>query len=105
VEKLKYLATMVTDQNCMHEKIKSRINMGNACYHSVKSLLSSRPLSRNIKAKIYTIILQDVLYGCETWPLTLKEEHILKVFENTVLRRIFRRKKSEVIRMEEVAQS
>jgi hypothetical protein len=40
--------------------------------------------------RIYkTIILPVVLYGCETWSLTLREEHRLKVFENRVLRRIF----------------
>jgi hypothetical protein len=63
------------------------INSGNACYHSVQSLLSSRLLSRNVKVKIYkTIILPVVLYGCETWSLTLREEHRLRVFENRVLR-------------------
>jgi hypothetical protein len=63
---------------------------GKACYHSVQSLLSSRLLSRNVKVKIYkTIILPVVLYGCETWSLTLREEHRLRVFENRVLRRIF----------------
>jgi hypothetical protein len=59
--------------------------------------LSSRLLSRNVKVKIYkTIILPVVLYGCETWSLTLREEHRLRVFENRVLRRIFRPKKDEV---------
>jgi predicted phosphohydrolase len=71
--------------------------MGNACYHSVHSLLSSRLLSRNVKVKVYkTIILQVVLYGCETWSLTLREEHRLRVFENRVLRRKFGRKRDEV---------
>jgi hypothetical protein len=57
-------------------------------YHSLQSLLSSRLLSRNVKVKIYkTIILPVVLYGCETWSLTLREQHILRVFENRVLRR------------------
>jgi hypothetical protein len=47
-------------------------------------------MSRNVKVKIYkTIILPVVLYGCETWSLTLREEHKLRVFENRVLRRIF----------------
>jgi hypothetical protein len=88
--KFKYLVTTLTDQNHMHEEIKSRLNSGNACYHSVQSFLSSRLLSRNLKVKIYkTIILPVVLYGCETWSLTLREEHRLKVFENRVLRRIF----------------
>ena len=47
--------------------------------------------------KIYrTIILPVVLYGCETWSLTLKEERRLRVFEKRVLRRIFRPKRDEV---------
>jgi hypothetical protein len=61
------------------------------------SLLSSRLLSRNVKVKIYrTIILPVVLYGCETWSLTLREEHRLRVFENRVLRRKFGPKRGEV---------
>jgi hypothetical protein len=76
VVKFRYLGTTLTDQNHMHEEIKSRLNSGNACYHSVQSLLSSRLLSRNLKVKIHeTIILPVVLYGCETWSLTLREEH------------------------------
>jgi hypothetical protein len=59
--------------------------------------LSSRLLSRNVKVKIYkTSILPVVLYGCETWSLTLREEHRLRVFENRVLRRIFKPKRDEV---------
>jgi hypothetical protein len=55
-----------------------------------KNLLSSRLLSENIKIKIYrTVILPDVLYGCETWSLTLREKRRLRVFENMVVRRIF----------------
>jgi hypothetical protein len=54
-------------------------------------------LSKNTKIKIYrTIILPVVLYGCETWSLTLKEEYRLRVFENRVLRRIFGPKRDEV---------
>jgi hypothetical protein len=60
----------------------------NACYHSVHKLLSSRLLSKNVKIRIYeTIILPLVLYGCENWSITLREEEIMKVFENRVLRR------------------
>jgi hypothetical protein len=59
--------------------------------------LSSCLQSRNVKVKIYrTIILQVVLYGCETWSLTLREEQRLRVFENRVLRRIFGPKGNEV---------
>jgi hypothetical protein len=81
----------------MQEKIKSRLNSKNACYHSVQSLLSSRLLSRNVKVQIYkTLILPVVLYGCETWSLTLMEEHRLRVFENRVLRGIFVPRRDEV---------
>jgi hypothetical protein len=72
--------------------------LGNACYHSVQNLLSSCLLSRNLKIKIYkTIILPVVLYGCETWSLTLREEHRLRLFENMVLRRIFGLERDEVM--------
>jgi hypothetical protein len=98
VAKFKYLRTTLTDQNYIHEEIKSRLNSGNACYHLVQSILSSRLRSRDIKVKIYkTIILPVVLYGCEPWSLTLREEHRLKVFENRVLRRIFGPKRDEVM--------
>jgi hypothetical protein len=55
-------------------------------------------LSKNLQIRIYkTIILPVVLYGCETWPPTLREEHGLGVFENRVLRRIFGPKRDQVI--------
>jgi hypothetical protein len=95
--KFEHLGTIPTDENCMREEIKSRLNWGNACYHSVQCLLSSRLLSRNWNVKICkTIILPAVLYGCETWSLTLSEEYRLTVVENRVLRRIFGPKRDEV---------
>jgi hypothetical protein len=97
VAKFKYIQKTLKDQNCMHEEIKSRLNSWNACYCSVQILLSSCLPSRNLKVKIYkTIILPAVLYGCETWSLTLREEHRLRVFENRVLRRLFGPKRDEV---------
>jgi len=97
VEDFKYLGKTLTIQNSIPEETKSRLGSGNACYHSVQNLLSSRLLSNNFKIKIYrTIILPVVLYGCETCSLTLREERKLRVFENMVLRRIFGPRRDEV---------
>jgi hypothetical protein len=64
----------------------------------VQNLLFSRLLSKNLKIKIYrTIILSVVLCGCETWSLTLREEHRPRVFEQRVLRRIFGPKRDYAI--------
>ena len=63
----------------------------------MQNLLSSSLLSKYLKIKIQrTIILPVVLYVCETWSLTLREERRLRVFENRVLRRIFGPKRDEV---------
>jgi hypothetical protein len=60
-------------------------------------LLSSRLVSKNTKIRIHkSLILSVVLYGCENWSLTLKEENRLKAFENRMLRRIFGLKRDEV---------
>ena len=77
----------------MQEEIKNRLKSGNACYLSVQNVFSSSLLSRNINIQIYrTVILPVLLYGCETWLLTLREERRLRV-----LRRIFGPKRDEVI--------
>jgi hypothetical protein len=71
--------------------IKRRLNLSNACYHSIQNLLSSQLLSKNIKIRIYkTTIFPVVLYGCEIWSQTLREHRL------TVLRRIFGPKRDEV---------
>ena len=63
----------------------------------MQNLLSSSLLSKNVKIRIYkTVIFPVVVYGCETWSLTLWEEHRLRVFENRVLRRIFGPKRDGV---------
>ena len=99
MEKFKYLGTTLTNQNSIQEENKSRLNSGNACYHSVQNILSSSLLSKNLKIKICrTIILPFVSYGCETWSLILREERRLRVFDERVFRRILGPKRDEVIR-------
>ena len=95
VEEFKYLGTIVTNQNSLQDEIKSGMNSGNACYHSVKNILSSSLLSNNLKIKIdRTIILPVVLYGSHT----LWEERRVRVFQNRVLWRKFGPKGDEITR-------
>jgi hypothetical protein len=90
VEEFKYLGTTLTYQNSIQEENKSRLKSGSACYHSVQDRLSSSFLSKNIKIKKHrSTILPVVLYGCETWSLTLREERRLRVFENRVIKNIW----------------
>jgi hypothetical protein len=90
VSQFKYFGTTVTHQNLIQEEIKWRLNSGNACYHSVQNLPSSHLLLKNVKVRIYkTTILPVVLYGCETWSLTLRQEYKPRVLANRMLRRIF----------------
>jgi len=99
VEELKYIGKTLTNQNSIQEGIRSRLKSGNACCHLVQYHFSSSLLSKNLKINIYrSIILPFVLYGCETWSLTLREECRLRVFENRVLRRIFGPKRDKVTR-------
>jgi hypothetical protein len=98
VSQLRYLGITVTNQNLIQEKVKWRLNFGNACYHSVQNLLSSHLLLKNVEIGMYkTIILPVALDGCETLSLTLGEEHKLRVFENRILRRIFGTKRDDVM--------
>jgi hypothetical protein len=96
VAKFKYLGLILTNQNDIHDEIKSTLNSGNAYYHSVQNRLSFCLISKNLKTKIYkTVILPFVLYGCETWSLTLRVELRLRVSENRMLRTIFGPKREE----------
>jgi len=63
-----------TKQRIEEAKVMFILKLGNACCYSVQNLFSSSLLSKKLKIKIYrTIILPVVLYGCETWSLTLRE--------------------------------
>jgi hypothetical protein len=81
---------MITNENLIQEEIKGRCLLPFS-----PELFVSCLLSKNIKIRIYkSIILPAVLYGCETWSLTLRVEHRLRVLENRVLR-IFGPKRDE----------
>ena len=70
----------------------------------VQNLLFSCLLSKNLKIKMYrTLIVLVVVYGCEPWSLTLREERRLRVFENRVVRRIFGRRRDKVTGGEKTA--
>ena len=65
--------------------------------YSLEKILLSHLLSKKLKVNTFkTIILPVVLYGCETWSLTLREEQRLRVFENKVLRKVFGAKRDEI---------
>jgi len=97
VAELKHWRKILTSPNCVHENINSKLNSVNTCYHSVQNPLPSYLLPRNIKIKIYgTLISLVVLCGCETWSHIDRKENRLEVFENRVLRKIFRPEKDEV---------
>ena len=96
MEKFRYLGVTITNTNDIREEMKRRINMGNACYFSLEKILLSRLLSKKLKVKTYKTIILVVLYGCETWSLTVREEHRLRVFENKVLRKISGVKRDEI---------
>ena len=70
--------------------------MGNVCYYSLEKILSSRLFSKKLKVNTYKTIgpiLPVVLPGSETWSLSLRQEHRLRMFENEVHRKIFGAKK------------
>jgi hypothetical protein len=73
VAQFRYLGMTPTNQNLIQKEIKRRLNLGNACYNSVQNFLSSHLLSKNIKIRIYKIIILHVVrYGCAAWSLDIK---------------------------------
>jgi len=78
------------NQNCIQGGISNRLQSDSACCHLVQNVLCCGLVYKNINIKIYrTAVMFVVLYGCETWSLTLREECRWGVFENRVLRRVF----------------
>jgi hypothetical protein len=94
LEEFKYLGTNITNQNSIQEEIKA------VCSQRMLAVIWCRIFVSQCYPKIqrirYTTTLLHVLYGCETWSLTLREEYGLRVFEIRVLRRIFGLKRGEV---------
>jgi hypothetical protein len=93
-QQFRFCGTTLKIKISFTNKLKANSTQGNAFYHSVQDLLSSSSLSKIIKIKMCRIIiLPVVLHGCETWSLTLRVRHRLRVFNNRVLRKIFRPKR------------
>jgi hypothetical protein len=88
----------VRNKYCIHEEIKGRVNLENACCHSVQNTLSFNLLSENIKKTISRNAVLSVACGYKIWSLTLRKEHRLRLFENMMLRKVFRSKRNEVAR-------
>ena len=73
------MGTNLTNQNSIQEEIKNRLKSGSVCCHSVQNILYSSLPSKNLKIKIYgNKILPVVLFGCETWSLTLRDKRRLR---------------------------
>jgi hypothetical protein len=96
MEQLKYVSTTVTNQNSIHEEIKSRLKSGEVSCRSVQNLVSASLISKNTNIKIYRIIILPVVFMVVKLGLSnTAEERRLEVFENRLLRRIFGPKRDE----------
>ncbi|KAJ0179056.1 hypothetical protein K1T71_005831 [Dendrolimus kikuchii] len=87
--KFKYLGCTITDTNSREEEIHIRVQNALRCSAALHKVLVSRLLSRKTKIRVYKTVIRPILmYGCEAWTLTLKEENQLLVTERKVLRKI-----------------
>jgi hypothetical protein len=90
VDRLKYLGTILTEDNQITKEIKARIQAGNKCFLSLANLLGARSLSRELKKQLYTTLIRPIVNnGTETWAIRKTDEKRLLVFERKILRRIF----------------
>ena len=101
VGRFKYLGKPLTHQISNREEIvniyiEEVASPRNTCCHSLQNLLSTNFLSKNMNIKLYRNIILPMLYGCETWSLTMRSEHRLRMFKNRVLRKVLEPKRDEV---------
>jgi hypothetical protein len=87
VAEVRCLGMTMTNQNCICGEVKNRLNSGNSCCVEVENIVSSCPLSTNIKITVYKTNFIWLFYVDETCSITLREEQRLNVFVNRVLRR------------------
>jgi len=81
VEHFKYLGVNINRRNNMHNEVKLRLGSANRGYHTMRSVFSSRLLSRETKTKLYIAYLRPiVMYACETWSTTKGNELKLLIF-------------------------
>ena len=89
VQSFKYLGSIVNVDNDIEEEVKMRLSLGNKCFYALKHLFRNTLVNRNTKLRLYkTLIPPIVMYACETWSLTQKQETYFNCFERRVLRSI-----------------
>jgi hypothetical protein len=90
VEDFKYLGVNINQRNDMHNEIKLRLVSANRECHTMRSMLSSRLLSRETKTKLYIAYLRPIkMYTCKTWSTTRGDELKLLIFDRKILRKIY----------------
>lgn len=90
VKEFKYLGTTITEDNVGSEEINNRIQAGNRCLYALQDLIRSKELTRLTKINLYiTVIRPVVMYGSETWTMTVANEERLRIWERKVLRKIY----------------
>jgi hypothetical protein len=90
ISRFTYLGSVLTENNSIIAEISERIKIGNATFYKNPKLLTSKLLTRNIKLKLYLILIIPVVtYGAETWAETESELQKLLIFERKILRKIY----------------